>query len=89
MASFLYTEQILFVRVPVGFGDRPVKSVYSFRPRLLLIYRPIVGLELLILLFYGPIKLTSLVRLGLCSSKETLPVGTVLTNRKLMKKRYL
>ena len=33
MASFLYTEQILFVRFPVGFGDRPVMSFNSFRPR--------------------------------------------------------
>ena len=49
MASFLYTEQILFVRLPIGFGDRPVKSFYSFRTR----YRPIVGVELLILLFYS------------------------------------
>ena len=53
-------------------------SFYSFRSRLLLIYRPIVGLESLIFLFYSPIKLTSLDRLGLCGNKETLPVGTVL-----------
>ena len=46
---------------------------YSFRPR----YRPIVGLELLILLFYSLIKLTSLHRLGICCNNETLPVGSV------------
>ena len=89
MASFLYTEQILFYRFPVGFGDRPVMLFNSFRPRWLLIYRPIVGLELLILLFYSPIKLTSLHRLRICCNKKTLPVGTALTNRKLMKKRSL
>ena len=74
MASFPYTEQILFVRLPVGFGDRPVKSFYSFRTR----YRPIVGLELLILLFYSLIKLTLLHRLGICCNNETLPVGSVI-----------
>ena len=89
MASFLYTEQILFYRFPVGFGDRPVMLFNSFRPRWLLIYRPIVGLELMILLFYSPIKLTSLHRLRICCNKKTLPVGTALTNRKLMKKRSL
>ena len=73
MTSFLYTEQILFVRLPIGFGDRPVKSFYSFRTR----YRPIVGLELLILLFYSLIELTSLHRLGICCNNETLPVGSV------------
>ena len=74
MTSFLYTEQILFVRLPIGFGDRPVKSFYSFRTR----YRPIVGLELLILLFYSLIKLTSLHRLGICCNNQTLPVGSVI-----------
>ena len=68
MTSFLYTEQILFVRLPIGFGDRPVKSFYSFRTR----YRPIVGLELLILLFCSLIKLTSLHRLGICCNNQTL-----------------
>ena len=72
MASFRYTEQILFVRLPIGLGQAR-KSFYSFRPR----YRPIVGLELLILLFYSLIKLTSLHRLGICCDNETLPVGSV------------